>query len=300
VLIVTYKNADLTRECLNSLRPEVVGHPYEVLLLDNNSGDGTAEMVAAEFPWIQLDPSRSNLGFAKANNVLAGKAGGEYLLLLNPDTIVHPGMIDGLLSLANAYPEAGFYAGRTMTPAGELDRRNVIGFMSLWSLFCFASGLSTRFKTSALFDPESLGRWERDSVRAVDIAAGCLLLIRSDVWHRLGGFDTEFWMYGEDIDLALRAVRSGYQTMFTPDATVTHVVGASSSPGGKTTLVLGCKVRLMRKHWSPLRAKIGIWLLTLGCGLRALTAGADTGWGESWQRRKEWTKTGLDAETHPA
>ena len=155
---------------------------------------------------------------------------------------------------------------------------------------CFATGFSTVFKGNRLFDPESLGNWQRDSLRHVDVVTGCLLLMPAALWRGLGGFDPAFWMYGEDQDLAVRLKRAGYRPVVTPDAVLTHYVGASSSPGNKLVMVLGSRVRLMRKHWSAPAARLGIVLLELGCGLRAILARSDKSWLEGWRRRAEWVR----------
>ena len=294
ILIVTYRNPDLTRECLHAVQRAVANLSAEVLVIDNASPDTTAEMIREEFRSLSFEASPDNLGFAKANNVLARRATGKYLLLLNPDAILHDGAIEALLDLADRVPGAGLYGGRTLRPSGELDRASCFGFQTLWSLTCFAGGLSRAFKHSRIFDPESLGEWQRDSERRVDIITGCLLLAPTALWNELNGFDEDFWMYGEDQDLAIRVRALGYRPMITPAAVATHVLGASSSSSGnKSVMVLGSRVRLMRKHWSPLKARVGITLLLIGCGLRAVGGGADLGWREGWRRRHEWTTTGL-------
>jgi N-acetylglucosaminyl-diphospho-decaprenol L-rhamnosyltransferase len=292
ILIVTYKNPDVTRRCLEAVERETAGKSYEVLVLDNASPDGTPEMIAEEFPRLSLDPSVKNLGFARANNELAKRAKGRVLLLLNPDAILHEGAVEALLDLSSRFPEAGIYGGRTLRPSGEVDPSSCWGFQSLWSTVCFGIGLSNLLRGNSIFDPESLGAWGRDSERHVDVVTGCLLLIRANLWRELGGFDEEFWMYGEDQDLAIRAKLAGYRPMITPNAVATHVVGASSRSGEKNVMVLGARVRLMRKHWGTSRTRLGVFLLQCGCGLRAASPRAHVGWRESWRRRSEWTAAG--------
>jgi GT2 family glycosyltransferase len=155
--------------------------------------------------------------------------------------------------------------------------------------------LSTAFKGSALFDPESLGSWPRDSVRQVDIVTGCLLLAPSTVWKELGGFDLRFFMYGEDADLALRAAALGYRPAITPDAVITHEIGVSSeSRPDKMVLVYRSKAALLRKHWPTPKRQLGLALLWTGVGVRALVGrvgssrdGAAT-WRAVWEARRGW------------
>jgi GT2 family glycosyltransferase len=220
IIVVAYRNPQLTRACLRSVFEQTSG-AFEVVVLDNASGDGTAEMIAAEFPAARLHALPDNIGFARGNNVAATHARGEWLLLLNPDT-----------------------------------------------------------------------------VRTVGAISGCLLLVRRALWDRLGGFDERFFMYGEDIDLSMRARALGFAPLVTPAATIVHVVGASApGSGAKATQVLRARATLMRKHWPRWRAAAGLALLACGVALRATgatvleaTVGRRIGgqWQEAWQRRAEW------------
>jgi N-acetylglucosaminyl-diphospho-decaprenol L-rhamnosyltransferase len=258
-------------------------------------------MVAEEFPEARLFALEENLGFGRAVNLAAEQARGEYLLLLNPDTVVHAGMVEELVRFARGLPEPAICGGRTLRPDGRLDPGSCWGAPTLWSLFCFATMLSTAFKGSRFLDPESLGGWQRDSVRDVDIVTGCLLLAPRDLWLELGGFDERFFMYGEDADLALRAARAGVRRVITPDAVVTHEVGVSSETRpDKVLLLFRGKATLLRKHWGPLRSRVGLALLASGVGLRTLEAvlpgrggsgrrGASA-WPAVWRARREWAR----------
>ena len=293
VLIVTYRAAEAAIDCLTSLTPLTKGADSdaaaEIIVVDNASGDGTAERIAARFPQVTLIEAGENLGFARAVNLAAGHATGDVLVLLNPDTIVHDGAIGHLARFARANPDAGLVGGRTLTPAGELDPRSCWGAPSAWSMVCFATGLSMLFKRNRVLDPESLGRWERDSVREVGVVSGCLLAVRREVWDQLGGFDPSFFMYGEDVDLSLRAARLGYRPMITPRAVVTHIGGASSSVHvERLVLLMKGKVSLVARHGPP----AGRALLAAGVAVRAVASVAagsrDKGWPALWRRRREW------------
>lgn len=302
ILLVTYRCREAVAACLASIAAASRGVDYDVVLVDNASDDGTAEMVRSEFPSVRLVASPENLGFAAGVNRAAAEASAEYLLLLNPDTLVHDGAVANLLDFARSHPEHGVYGGRTLDPDGRVNPGSCWGSPSLWSLFCFATTLSTAFKRSAIFDPESLGGWQRDSVREVDIVTGCLLLVPRTLWEELGGFDTRFFMYGEDADLTMRARALGYRPAITPDAVVTHAIGVSSATReDKLVLLFRGKATLLRKHWTPLRRRLGIRLLAAGAGVRALEASllgrfrAASGrrasfWPGVWRARGEWMK----------
>lgn len=298
VIVVTYRCRDAARDCLASLYEGAGDVSLEAIVVDNASADGTAEMVAEEFPQARLFELEENIGFARAVNLGAEHARGEYLLLLNPDTVVHDGMPAQLVSFARSLPEAAICGGRTLRPDGRLDPGSCWGAPSLWSLLCFATLLSSVFKGSRVFDPESLGGWQRDSVRDVDIVTGCLLLASRKLWHEFGGFDPLFFVYGEDADLALRAAGAGVRRVITPRAVVTHEVGVSSATRpDKLVLLFHGKVTLLRKHWNPLRRRLGIGLLAAGVGVRALEArlvgrrgGEASGWPALWSMRREWLR----------
>jgi len=260
ILIVAYRNPELTRDCLRSLFAETRAASFEVIVVDNASGDRTPDMIEREFPQVRLLRSPQNLGFARANNVAAREARGDHLVLLNPDTVVLDGALDQLLRYARAQAGPGLYGGRTLRPDGGLDPRSCFGRQTPWSAFCFATGLSTVLRRNPVFDPESLGRWERDSEREVGVVTGCLLLTPRAAWEVLGGFDERFFMYGEDTDLAVRARRLGYALRITPAATIVHVLGASSpTSADKMSMVMKSRATIMRKHWRARRRLARTW-----------------------------------------
>jgi GT2 family glycosyltransferase len=303
VLIVAYRTRELLAACLRSIEASS-GERVEVVVVDNASGDGTAELVAERFPAVELLTPGENLGFARGVNLAAEHATGDVLVLLNPDTVVHDGALERLAAFARAHPRAGLVGGRTLMPDGRLDPRSCWGPVTTWSLLCFATGLSTLAKGNRVLDPESLGGWRRDSVREVATVTGCLLAVRRVVWDELDGLDPDFFVYGEDVDLSLRAARLGYRPMITPDAVITHVVGASSSdPAEKQLLLFKGKATLARKHGS----RAGLALLAAGVAARAagarLSGSTSSAWPELWRRRREWLagfpRAPLDAESIP-
>jgi N-acetylglucosaminyl-diphospho-decaprenol L-rhamnosyltransferase len=297
IILVTYECREWARTCLSSIYEGTHDVGFEVVVVDNASTDGTADTVSREFSGVRLLALPENIGFARGANRGASEASGEYLLLLNPDTVVHEGAVSRLLEFARLHPEHGIYGGRTLRPDGRLDPRSCWGQQTIWSLFCFATMLTTAFKRSRVLDPESLGRWERDTVRQVGMVTGCLLLVPARLWQALGGFDERFFMYGEDADLSLRATRLGFHPVITPDAVVIHEVGASSrNRPDKMTLVLQSRATLIRKHWHPWRRRFGLGMLWFGAGLRAILASAAPrrrrddalAWREVWRARRHW------------
>jgi GT2 family glycosyltransferase len=293
IVVVSYNTRERTLACLRSALAEPAGVPTELILVDNGSADGSADAVERELPEVTVVRSGSNLGFARAVNLGVARSNADYVLLLNPDTVVLPGSLRALLDFAVAHPQHGVYGGRTLREDGSLDPSSCWGAPSLWSLSMFALGLSTAFSRSRVFDPESLGRWQRDTVREVPIVTGCLLLIRRETFIVLGGMDSRFFLYGEDAEFSLRAARSGLRPVIVPAATIIHAVGASTGARGpKMNMVMAGKVTMLRASWSARRARVGVRLLLVGAFLRsrleALTGRRDRMWTHVWRSRVRW------------
>jgi GT2 family glycosyltransferase len=297
VAIVSYNTRQATIACLDSvLATGLAG--LRVVVVDNSSTDGSAEAIASLFPQVQLIVAAENLGFARAVNVAAGQAEPGYLVLLNPDTVMLPGSLEALLDFARRHPEYRLYGGRTLRSDGSLDPSSCWGSPSLWSLTCYATGLSTAFKNSTLFDPESLGRWQRNTVRAVPVITGCLLLISVQDFRMLGGMDERFFLYGEDAAFSLKARTTGMRPVIVPDAVIIHDSGGSTGGGGtKMCMVMAGKATYLRVCWSKRRAAVGVVLLQAGSLLRSSIERArrrPAMWTDVWQRRRDW-KSGYPA-----
>jgi GT2 family glycosyltransferase len=293
IVVVSYNTRERTLACLRSVIAEPAGVPTQIVLVDNDSADGSADAVERELPEVTVLRSGGNLGFARAVNLGVESSDSEYVLLLNPDTVVLPGSLRALLDFAVAHPNHGLYGGRTLREDGTLDPSSCWGAPSLWSLSMFALGLSTAFSGSRLFDPESLGRWQRDTVREVPIVTGCLLLIPREHFVALGGMDARFFLYGEDAEFSLRAARRGLRPVIVPAATIIHAVGASTGARGpKMNMVMAGKVTMLRASWSARRANAGVRLLLAGAYLRsrleALTRRQDRMWTHVWRSRHRW------------
>jgi GT2 family glycosyltransferase len=299
ILVISYNTREMTLTCLRSVVAET-RTPYELIVLDNASADGSAAAIAAEFPDIRLIASPDNLGFAEGNNVASREARGDYILLLNPDTLVLRGALDRLLEFARAHPQAGIWGGRTLFADGRLNPSSCWRRLTLWTLAMRASGLGSVFRRNPVFNAEAYGGWKRDRVREVDIVSGCLFLIRRADWERLGGFDPTFVMYGDEADLCRRAQALGLMPMITPYAEIVHYAGASE------TVRVEKLIRLYRALMTLIRRHFPSWQRPFARGLLlavplsrtlALTVlvpfgvGGPTSraaWAELWRRRAEW------------
>lgn len=294
VIVVSYNTRDMTLDCLRSVQAQT-RRDFELIVLDNASSDGSVAAIRAEFPNIRLLAETENHGFAKGNNIAASHARGDYLLLLNPDTVVLNGAIDRLLDFAESTPEAGIWGGRTLFGDRSLNPASCWRRMTLWSLTSQVLGLSSLFRGSAIFNPEGYGGWERDTEREVDIVSGCFLLIPRRFWEELGGFDLSFVMYGEEADLCLRAREKGARPRVTPEAQIIHYAGASETVRtDKMIRLLRAKILLIRRHFPPWQRQIGLTMFRLWpfgryWGTRAFGRRENSKtWGAIWSRRSEW------------
>lgn len=265
VLVVSFNTRQMTIDCIRSIFAETKSIDFEVIVWDNYSTDGSADAINEAFgDRVRLIRSPANLGFAVANNRAAALAKGKMLLLLNPDTLVLDAAIDKLVAFSNRRVDAAIWGGKTLAGDGTLDPSSCWGRQTLWSLFCQAIGFSVVFHKSTLFNPEGIGGWERQGERRVDIVCGCLLLISAEFWRRLGGFREEFFMYGEEADLCLRAAGLGARPVVTSEATIIHYGGKSESVFvDKLVRLLKAKRLLIDMHFHPWTRSIGRALLFL-------------------------------------
>lgn len=264
ILVISYNTKEMTISCLESIGKQALVSNYEIIVVDNNSSDGSAQAISNQFPNVRLFALNENLGFAKANNYAAQFSKGDYLLLLNPDTVVLNSAIDKLLEFSKNYEDAGIWGGRTLFSDGQLNPTSCWKKMTVWGLICNALGITKVFPNSALFNPEAYGGWKRDSIKSVDIVTGCFFLIKRSLWNKLNGFDERFFMYGEEADLCLRAKKIGYSPMITPNAEIIHFGGASEKiRSDKLIKLLKAKVQLIKNHWNPLIQYLGVGLIAL-------------------------------------
>ena len=213
IIVVNWNTREMTLDCIRSVYQQTHDTSFELIVVDNGSEDQSAEAIRREYPQVRLLDEKVNHGFAVANNIAAAIARGRRLLLLNSDTVVLDRAIDRIWTFAESCPDAGVWGGRTVWGDGSLNPTSAWVAQSTWSVACFAFGLTRLFPRSNFFNVEAMGAWGRDSVREVDIVTGCFLMIDTDLWRRLDGFDARYFMYGEEADLCLRAKDVGARPM---------------------------------------------------------------------------------------
>ncbi len=276
IIIVSYKVPDLLDDCLASVLAQTRELDYEVFVVDNAPGDGSAEMVRHKYPQVMLLEPSDNLGFAGGNNFAAGHASGRRLLLLNPDTVVLDGAIQKLWKFAESKPGAGIVGGRTVRADGSLEPTCCWADPGLWPLFCKATGLNVLAKGSRLFDRESMGWWRRDDDRQVDIVTGCFLMLERALWEKVGGFDPRFFMYAEEVDLCWRVRNLGKEIWFAHEPQIVHLVGASAgkASGSRTIAVNKALLQLFHKHRGWAYCMLADFLMVWGLVVRSAASGA--------------------------
>ncbi|MER3403730.1 MAG: glycosyl transferase family 2 [Armatimonadota bacterium] len=227
VQIVNWNAREPLRQCLQSIYGNPPRIPYEVVVLDNHSCDGSVQMIEKEFPQVRLLVSEQNLGFSRGHNHCATVARGRYLFLLNPDTLVTPGALDRLVAFAEAHPEVGILGPKILNPDGSLQ----------YSCRRFPNPVAALFRNTPLgklFPHNRYTRdylmtdWDHNSVLEVDWVSGAAFLIRKALYEQLGGFDEQFFMYCEDMDLCYRAWQAGWKVVYIPDAIISHAIGRST------------------------------------------------------------------------
>lgn len=300
IVIVSYNSAEFIGACLESVISNRKEVRQQIIVVDNDSRDSTVELIREGFPEVELIVPGANLGFAAGVNLGARHADAEFVLLLNPDTVILNHAVDTIITFARNHPRHGLYGGRTLRPDGGLEPSSCWGEPSLWSMAMFGFGLTSLAPKNRWLDPESLGDWQRDSVREVGVITGCFLLAPKVVWDELGGMDERYFMYGEDVDFAIRARRRGYRPVICPEAELMHEVGqCSETPVHKTMLLYRGKASLVRTHWHGPAKWLGLFFLAAGTGLRAMLSAVLKGhrdsdaagrWQTLWRERSVWLR----------
>ncbi len=266
IVIVSYRCADLLEECLQSLEVNQVDVDMDVEVVDNASGDGTADM-ARRFPWVTTTELDENVGFARANNVAMDRARGRSVLVLNPDTVLPAGSLRACLDELWRDPSVGLLTPRLVDRQGRLDRRCHRGFPTLWSSFCYFTTLDRMFRNKGSLR-YTLGHIPDDQATDVEAVSGAFMLMPAAAMRRVGGFDEQFFMYAEDMDLSLRFIEAGYRVRYWPGVDVVHVGAGSNVAGQRPPAANSAYFRTMapfvRKHRSGLHGallSLTVWVV---------------------------------------
>lgn len=228
VIVVNWNTKAILHDCLKSIYEQRGEIDFEVIVIDNASTDGSAEMVKKNFPRVTLVENSDNLGFARANNIGIQASKGRYACLVNSDVIVLEDCIKNLMSFMDKHPTTGMAGPRILNPDRTLQP-SCRHFPTIWNNLCPALGLNHLFSKSAFFSGWIMNYWNHDSVRSVDALSGCFWMVRRKALNEVGLLDENFFIYGEDLDWCKRFHKAGWDILFYPDAEAIHIGGASSA-----------------------------------------------------------------------
>ncbi len=229
IIIVSYKTRALLMDCLSKVFGSQGDLDLEVFVVDNASHDGTVEAVRREFPQCTVIVSGLNEGFSRANNRGIRSSTGEYILLLNPDTLVSENVLSKMVDFMEKHTDVGMVSCKLVTGDGPLDLACRRSFPNLWDGFCRASGLSFAFPHNRMFSGYNLTYLDDNDTYEVDAVNGAFMFTRRKAVEEVGLLDEDFFMYGEDLDWCFRFKKAKWKIMYYPAATTVHIKGSSSN-----------------------------------------------------------------------
>lgn len=273
VIIVNYNVKYFLEVCLHSVLRAANGMQVELIVVDNNSSDDSEEMVREKFPEVTFIANKDNKGFSKANNQGVAIAKGEYILFLNPDTVVPEDCLKKLTDYMDSHPQAGSIGPRIIDGKGQYAPDGKKSFPSLSVAIFKTTGINKLFKKSPYFNKYYAVHIGENETAAVDVLSGCCMMVRTKVLPEIGGaFDEDYFMYCEDVDLAYRIQQAGYQNIYYPETTIIHYKGESTR---KATLsyvrIFNEALSLfVKKHYSKQNARLFVLFINIGIILRAV------------------------------
>ena len=269
VVFLSYNTRDLTRQALNSVLAAAEGLEAEIFVVDNASADGSADMVAEEFPQVKLVCNEANVGFSAGNNVALQQVAGEYALLINTDTIVRRDALHAMVEFLDAHPEAGACGCKILDPDGTLQLDSRRGFPTPLAAFCKMSGLSRLFPKHPLMARYHLTHLDPEQTAEIEVLSGSCMMVRKAAMDQVGLLDEDYFMYGEDIDWCYRFHQAGWKIYYLPTTAIIHFRGESGR--GTPLKILYRKSRAMsifvNKHMARRYRFFPLWLLQVGIAL---------------------------------
>jgi len=280
VIIVNYRVQYFLELCLRSVEKAIQGIESEIIVIDNDPGDGGLAYLRPLFPSVIFIANPANTGFARANNQALELARGKYILFLNPDTILPENFVSEVLKFYDslATHRVGAIGVRMVDGSGQFLKESRRGFPSAWVAFCKLSGLTAVFPKSRLFSKYYLGHLPPDRPHPAPILSGACFWVARDVLEKTGGFDELFFMYAEDIDLSYRIGKAGYVNYYLATTTIVHFKGESTRKDTRyVKLFYKAMSQFRRKHFKDglsvvfnTAMDLAIWLRA---GVRAVALG---------------------------
>ena len=274
IVIVNYNVSYFLEQCLQSVSIAIKDIEAEVFVVDNNSVDNSVEMLRQKFPWVSLICNKENLGFSKANNQAIRLSKGEYILLLNPDTVVEADTFEKILDFMDSTSDAGALGVKMVDGRGEFLPESKRGLPVPSVAFYKIFGLSKLFKKSKRFGRYHLTYLNQDEINSVEVLAGAFMLLRKSVLDKIGLLDEDYFMYGEDIDLSYRVIKAGYKNYYFPKTRIIHYKGESTKKGSLNYVFVFYRAMQIfaGKHFSQKNASLYNAMINVAIWLRASLA----------------------------
>ncbi len=274
VIIVNYNVKHFLEQCLHSVQKACNDIDSEIFVVDNNSVDGSCNLVKDKFPEVLLIENNENYGFSYANNQAIKQAKGEYILLLNPDTVVEEDTLKKVTGFMDNTPDAGGLGVKMIDGKGNFLPESKRGLPTPWVAFYKIFGLSALFPHSKKFGKYHLTYLPDDEINQVDVLAGAFMLLRKSVLEKVGLLDETFFMYGEDIDLSYRITQGGFKNYYFPETTIIHYKGESTKKGSVNYVRVFYKAMIIfaKKHFSEGKARAFSLLINIAIYFRATLA----------------------------
>jgi GT2 family glycosyltransferase len=272
VIIVNYNVKHFLEQCLHSVYKAAKGIETEIFVVDNNSVDGSAQLIREKFPDLHFIENKENVGFSRANNQAIRIANGKYILLLNPDTVVEEDTFSKVIGFMEKHPEAGGLGVKMIDGKGAFLPESKRGLPTPWVAFYKMFGLSKMFPNSRKFGKYHLSYLSENEIHSVDVLAGAFMLMRKETLDKVGLLDETFFMYGEDIDLSYRIILGGYKNYYFPETTIIHYKGESTKKGSLNYVKVfyNAMIIFARKHFSGGKAGVFAFIIQLAIYFRAL------------------------------
>ena len=271
VIIVNYNVEYFLEQCINAVTKALSTIEGEIIVVDNNSIDSSVEMVRSKFPFVKLIENKKNTGFSKANNQAIQIAKGEYILLLNPDTVVEEDTFSKCIHFMDTEPLAGGLGVKMIDGKGEFLPESKRGLPTPWVAFYKIFGLSSIFRRSKKFGRYHLGYLDKNTNHKVEILSGAYMLLRKKALDQVGLLDETFFMYGEDIDLSYRLIKGGYSNHYFADTSIIHYKGESTKKSSINYVFVFYRAMIIfaKKHFSQKNANSFSFLIHSAIYLRA-------------------------------
>lgn len=274
IVIVNYNVEHFLEQCLFSVRKAIANIEAEVFVVDNNSVDGSLKMLADKFPEVKVIANKDNVGFSRANNQAIRISTGEYVLLLNPDTVVEDDTFTKTIEFMDSHPDAGGLGVKMVDGKGRFLPESKRGLPTPATAFYKMFGLTKLFPHSKRFARYYLGHLDNDEINEVEILAGAFMLMRRETLDKCGLLDETFFMYGEDIDLSYRITLAGYKNYYYPKTRIIHYKGESTKKTSVNYVLVFYKAMeiFVRKHFADKGAKTFSFFINLAIYFKAFLA----------------------------